>query len=102
MHSFHWVHPSPDKQFNDPTDVTIQHNGDYSGQAKVHVCFCPPNEECLLVSGSRDPKCFEVEIPCWALIAFAGNTARSEIISAIEMVDLDHGIVNHGPVTDRT
>lgn len=86
MHSWHWVHPKPDPQFNDPTSVTIHHNGDYSGQAKVNVHHCAK-----ALAGKYEPctpQCVEVEIPAKALMAFGGESARSMIISAIEDLDL--------------
>lgn len=59
----------------DGVKVTIQHNGDYSGDAMVWV--------------SRPGTIEEFEIPCEALVAFSEEATRSRLISALENIDLE-------------
>lgn len=59
---------------NDGVNVVINHNGDYSGDAKVRI-------------STAGGDAVSVEIPCEALVAFCGEAVKDILISALEQTD---------------
>jgi hypothetical protein len=68
MHSFHFTESGTGREVN------IHYNGDYSGDAIIMT-------EC-------DGVPVDFEIPCAALMRFAGEAVRNKIVGAIEEMNL--------------
>lgn len=70
MHTYH----------HDETNISIHHNGDYSGDALVVFQEQPVIEEHTGVEGTY----YVLRVPCAPLAQFARWAVLSEVVSAVE------------------
>jgi hypothetical protein len=66
---------------HDETGVTIHHNGDYSGEALIHLRQRPEIRELHAFDGQVF---YEIEIPCAPLAQFSRWATLSEVTRVLE------------------
>lgn len=66
---------------HEESGVAIHHNGDYSGDALVHL---PANTKVELRTASDGMQYWEIEIPCAPLAQFSRWATLSEVTQMLE------------------